>query len=89
MVIELPFPIQPPLQWTGELPVTSRYTYGIALEKFFLALKEEGKILGSCCSKCSKIYVPTTYFCPQCLAELNETTDVGLDGEIHSYTLLY
>lgn len=89
MVFDLPFSMQPPLQWLGDLPVTSRYTYGIALEKFFLALKEEGKILGSPCAKCNKTYVPLTLFCPQCLAELNETSDVGLKGVIDSYTLLH
>lgn len=83
------FPFQPPTQWVGDLPVTSRYTYGLALEKFFQTLKEEGKILGSRCPKCNKTYVPLTLFCPQCLTELNETVDVGLQGEIFSYTLLY
>ncbi|MFN3307737.1 MAG: Zn-ribbon domain-containing OB-fold protein [Anaerolineales bacterium] len=84
-----PFPFQLPAQWFGDLPVTSRYTYGIALEKFFQTLKDEGIILGSPCGQCGKTYVPITLFCPECLAELHETIDVGLQGEIFSYTLLY
>lgn len=89
MFIHPPFPLQPPAQWFGDLPVNSRYTYGIALEKFFQTLKDEGVILGSPCAQCGKTYVPITLFCPECLAELNETIDVGLQGEIFSYTLLY
>lgn len=89
MFINLPFPLQSPSQWFGDLPVTSRYTYGLALEKFFLTLKDEGKILGSHCQICRKTYVPLSHFCPQCLAELDEIIDVGLEGEIYSYTLLY
>lgn len=85
----LPIPTNPPTQWLGDLPVTSRYTYGLALEKFFLALKEEGKILGSRCFHCRKTYVPLTQYCPKCLAELTEVIDVGLQGELYSYTVLY
>lgn len=89
MFPNLPFPLQPPVQWAGDLPVTSRYTYGIALEKFFRTLKEDGKFLGAHCQKCQKTYVPLSLFCPACLAELEDTIEVGLEGEIFSYTLLY
>ncbi len=43
-----------PSHWVGDLPVTSRYTAGIALEKFFIALKEEGTFYGARCPACSK-----------------------------------
>ncbi|GAB4471995.1 MAG: hypothetical protein Kow0088_06310 [Anaerolineales bacterium] len=89
MINTLPHPLQPPTAWSGDLPVTNRYTYGLALEKFFLALKEEGKILGSRCSQCQKTYVPITEYCPNCLGSLTEIVDVGLQGEIYSYTILY
>ncbi|PWH20436.1 MAG: DNA-binding protein [Anaerolineae bacterium] len=86
-----PFSInfESPTQWHGDLPVTSRYTAGIALERFFIALRDEGKILGIRCSRCSKTYVPPTLFCPQCLTELQEFVDVGLHGEIYTYTISY
>jgi uncharacterized OB-fold protein len=78
-----------PSHWVGDLPVTSRYTAGIALEKFLIALKEEGTFYGARCPACSKTYVPLTLFCPICLAELHDLVDVGLQGEIHTYTILY
>jgi len=89
MFATFPFALETPPQWHGDLPVTSRYTAGIALEKFFLALREEGTFLGANCPTCSKTYVPLTLFCPQCLAELQETVNVGLQGEIYTYTILY
>ena len=78
-----------PQAWHGNLPVTSRYTYGLAGERFFLAIKEEGKIFGTYCPKCERTYVPATLFCERCLSELDEWVDVGTTGEVHTFTLLY
>ena len=35
--------------WQGDLPVTSRYTFGVAGERFYRAIMEEGKLLGTKC----------------------------------------
>lgn len=80
---------QAPQAWYGDLPVTSRYTYGLAGERFFRALKDEGKILGSRCPRCEITYVPGRVFCERCLAELNDWREVGNQGEVHTFTLVY
>ena len=81
-------PITPPA-WRGELPVSSRYSAGLAGERFFRALKDDGAILGSRCEGCEITYVPGRQFCERCMEELTEWTDVGTQGEIHTFTLLY
>jgi uncharacterized OB-fold protein len=78
-----------PQAWYGNLPVTSRYTFGLAGEKFFRAIKDEAKILGTPCPKCERTYVPGVLFCERCLSELDEWIDVGTTGEVHTFTLLY
>ena len=78
-----------PQDWHGNLPVTSRYTFGLAGEKFFRAIKDEAKILGTHCPKCEHTYVPATLFCERCLSELDDWVDMGTIGEIHTFTLLY
>ena len=80
---------QAPIAWLGDLPVTSRYTAGIAGEKFFRAIKDEGKILGTTCENCDITYVPGRIFCERCMGELSEWQDVGTTGEIYTFTLLY
>lgn len=80
---------QAPRAWLGSLPVTSRYTFGLAGERFFRTLKEEGKIMGTYCPACDRTYVPATTFCERCMAELSEWRDLGLMGELHTYTLLF
>jgi len=78
-----------PAAWQGELPVTSRYTFGLAGERFFRAIKDEGRIYGTRCPACDRLYVPAVLFCERCLRELTEWVDVGITGEVHTFTLLY
>jgi len=78
-----------PQAWHGNLPVTSRYTYGLAGERFFRAIKDEGKLLGTYCPQCERTYVPATLFCERCLSQLDEWVDVGTTGEVLTFTLLY
>jgi uncharacterized OB-fold protein len=78
-----------PLSWQGELPVTNRYTYGLAGEIFFRTLKDEGRILGTYCPHCDHTYVPAAIFCEQCLAKLDDWQDVGTRGEVDTFTFLH
>jgi uncharacterized OB-fold protein len=80
---------QAPRAWFGNLPVTSRYTFGLAGERFFRALKDEGVIMGSKCPKCARTYVPATIFCERCLSELEEWVDLGTVGTLHTFTVLH
>ena len=80
---------QAPPAWRGDLPVRSRYTFGLAGERFFRALKDEGVIYGSHCPRCEVTYVPARIFCERCMAELDDWRDVGTRGEVHTFTLLF
>lgn len=80
-------PNAPPV-WKGAVPVINRYTYGLAGERFFRAIKEQGTILGTYCNHCMHTYVPAATFCERCLNELVDWIDVGTIGEIVTYTLL-
>ena len=78
-----------PSAWYGSLPVPSRYTYGLAGERFFRALKDEGVILGARCGRCQVTYVPARQFCERCFDELQDWQDVGTRGEVHAFTRLH
>jgi uncharacterized protein len=80
---------QAPPVWLDNMPVTSRYTFGLAGERFFRSLAEESKILGTRCMKCEHTYVPATSFCERCLGKLDNWVDVGTVGQVHTFTLLY
>lgn len=78
-----------PRAWYGDLPVKSRYTFGLAGERFFRAIKDEGRIYGTHCHKCERLYVPATLFCERCLGKLDDWVDVGTIGNVHTFTLLH
>lgn len=78
-----------PEAWLGDLPVTSRYSFGLAGERFFREIKNNGRILGTYCENCDHTYVPATLFCERCFNTLDEWVDVGLKGEVNTFTFLY
>lgn len=70
----------------GEIPVNYLYTFGIAGEKFFRNLKDNGTFLATRCDKCDVTYTPARMYCQECFDELTNYTDVGVSGEVHSFT---
>jgi uncharacterized OB-fold protein len=78
-----------PAAWMGDLPVTNRYTYGLAGEKFFRMFKDEGRIMGTHCPHCDITYVPATIFCERCLNKLDDWLDVGTIGDIVTFTFVH
>ncbi len=74
---------------SGEIPVKWRYTLGAGGERFFRALKEEGKILASYCPGCKLWFLPPAIFCERCFSEMEQWKDVGLIAEVKSYTIAH
>jgi uncharacterized OB-fold protein len=75
--------------WRGDLPITSRYSAGIAGEKFFRAIKNDARFLGTRCEACNLVYVPAAIFCERCFAELDEWVEVPSTGHVFSFTFLF
>ena len=73
----------------GSLPITSRYTAGIAGETFFREIMENGKLLGSYCPECDLVYLPPRLYCERCMAQLDEWVDVPNTGTIHTFTAVH
>ncbi len=70
----------------GAIPVQHRYTPGVAGDRFFRALRDDGEILGTPCSSCGVVYVPGRMFCERCFAALQEWVPVGPAGTLESFT---
>lgn len=77
------------IAWPGDIPIRSRYTAGIAGEKFFRTLKEEARFLGTRCDSCDLVYVPATMFCERCFAQLDEWVQVPSTGYLFTFTVLF
>ena len=71
----------------GELPVSFRYTPGVANTTFFEALRDRGVLLGSRCPSCAVTYLPARLFCERCFAELTADVECGPEGTVESWTV--
>jgi uncharacterized OB-fold protein len=77
------------IAWEGTMPITSRYTAGIAGERFFREIKDNARIVGTVCKECDLVYVPARLFCERCFAELDEWVEVPARGSVFTYTVLF
>lgn len=73
----------------GDMECDYLYTAGIAGERFYIALRDEGKLLATRCEKCNITYMPPRSYCDKCFAELTNFTGVPSSGIIESYTITY
>ncbi len=70
------------------IPLNYKYTAGVAGDRFLQLLKQ-GKLQGSQCPKCNKLYLPPKIFCKECFSQLNEWKDIPEDsGYLYSYTFV-
>ena len=74
--------------WRGSLPVSHRYTAGVAGERFFRALADRGAFLATRCGACGVVYCPARAFCERCMAALEEELEVGPRGTLESFTIV-
>jgi len=74
--------------WRGEIPIRSRYTCGLAGERFFREIMDNARILGTRCPECDYTYVPPTIFCERCFSKLEEWVEVGREGFVQSFTVV-
>ena len=75
--------------WPGEIPITSRYTVGLAGERFFREIKDNARFLGTRCQGCGITYVPPRLYCERCFAKLDDWVEVKPTGTVHTYTVLH
>lgn len=73
----------------GRMPVSHRYTAGLAGERFFRALKDRGVFLATRCGACSVTYCPARAFCERCLAALEGDVEAGPGGSLESFTVVH
>ena len=75
--------------WEGHMEADYIYTSGVAGERFFVALRDEGRLLASRCTSCHLDYLPARLFCEDCFAELTEFVDVPGEGRVKAVTVAH
>ena len=65
------------------------HSIGLIASHFFDELKENQRILGRCCPNCRRVLVPPRFFCDRCYVETKDWIEVGKEGVIEAFTIIY
>jgi uncharacterized OB-fold protein len=77
------------IAWKGDIPLQSRYTVGIAGERFFKEIRDNGRLMAAHCLECDYTYMPPRLYCERCFAELDDWIEVPAQGQVYAYTLVH
>jgi uncharacterized OB-fold protein len=65
------------------------YTLGLAGEKFFTEIKDNGRFFGAKCKRCGVTYMPPRLYCEKCFEKLTEWVNLGTKGSVFTFTVAY
>ena len=72
----------------SRIKVPYAWQAGETASRFLLSLKNEKKLVGKKCAKCTKVLVPPRKTCPYCFVETGEWVDVADEGVVETYTVV-
>lgn len=75
--------------WSGEIPIESRYTAGLAGERFLRAIQERAVLLGVHCPNCDLTLVPPSIYCANCFEPVDDWVELPSRGKIQTFTVLH
>ncbi len=76
-----------PMIYKSKINVPYHWWAGETASKFFIALRDEKKILGTKCPRCGKTYLPPRKHCPLCFNVHTEWVAIAQEGEVVSFTI--
>ena len=78
-----------PMVLEGKVDLPFSYSAGRTASRFLIELRDRQRIMGTRCPKCGRVIVPAQLFCRQCFTETDEWVEVGPEGSLISFTVVY
>lgn len=75
--------------WRGDVEADYLYTNGVAGERFFLGLRDAGKILAAKCDACGLTYLPPRMYCEVCMGALGKWTEITSAATVEGVTVTH
>lgn len=72
-----------------EISIPYRWSYGRSLTRFFAESRNNKRLMGTKCPRCSAVTVPAARICTRCYIEATEWVEVSDHGVLHSYTTVH
>jgi len=65
------------------------HAIGPTASRFFDEIKANQKVMGKKCPKCTRVLLPPRSFCDRCFVETTDWSEVGPEGKIEAFTIVY
>ena len=69
--------------------VPYKFAAGPYLGRFLTELRDNGRFLGIKCPSCGRVQMPPRIVCAPCHVKNEEWVELGLEGEIKAFTIMY
>jgi uncharacterized OB-fold protein len=76
-----------PMVYESRINVPYHWWAGETASTFLTALRDEKRIMGLRCQKCSRVYIPPRKVCPICFTENSEWVPLSEKGVVRSFTV--
>ena len=76
-----------PMVYESRINVPYNWWAGDTASRIFISLRDDRKILGTCCQGCGKVYVPPRKTCPTCFTKNADWRVVSSVGTLESFTI--
>ena len=76
-----------PMVYKSRISVPYHWWAGETASRFFIALRDEQKILGTKCAKCRKVFLPPRKVCPDCFTVNKQWVEVSPVGTVKAFTV--
>ena len=73
----------------GSWHISYNYAAGYTASRFFLALRDEEKILATRCPSCARTLLPPRSYCDRCFRACETWCEVGPEGSVVAFTVCY
>ncbi|MFO8010716.1 MAG: Zn-ribbon domain-containing OB-fold protein [Dehalococcoidia bacterium] len=71
----------------GQLYIPNTYSAGAVGSRFLINLRDKGKIMGTRCPECNRVWVPARSICKDCFGQLKQWVEVSDKGTVISYAI--
>lgn len=71
------------------LHIPYKWAYGKSMSRFFTEMKDNKKLYGKKCPKCSRVSCPPKSYCGECFVSTDEFVELSDIAELSSYTTIH
>jgi uncharacterized OB-fold protein len=73
----------------GKLDLTFHHAYGEEYRRFFREMRDNKRIMGVRCSRCSAVLLPPRPYCGFCFEPADQWVEVADEGTVVAYTVVH